>query len=165
MWQGLSAQEITITQHKVKLTFTIDTAGRPTYTVDYNGKALITPSHQGFVLATDSLFYKGFTIINTEKKATDETWKPVWGEVSAIRNNYEQLTVHLKQQSSGRLLDIVFRVFEDGVGFRYEFPYQSNLKYFTVTEERTQFNLPGDATAWWIPGIMIPMNIPIPLPA
>ncbi|KAA2245853.1 glycoside hydrolase family 97 protein [Chitinophaga agrisoli] len=155
MWQGLMAQTnapITITQNKVQLTFTIDPAGQPIYTVDFNGKAFITPSRQGFVLATDSLFYKGFALINTEKKSVDETWKPVWGEVSTIRNSYQQLTVHLKQQTSGHLLDIVFRVFDDGVGFRYEFPYQPDLKYFTVTDEHTAFNLAGDATAWWIPG-------------
>lgn len=137
---------------KVKLQFALDAGGRPTYTVYYQETPVIVPSAMGFVLAEDSTFYKGFILTGTERRAVDERWQPVWGEVKDIRNHYEQLTVHLRQSNSGRLLDIVFRVFEDGVGFRYEFPAQEQLKYFIVRDELTQFNQAGDHTAWWIPG-------------
>ncbi|ASZ09692.1 glycoside hydrolase family 97 protein [Chitinophaga pendula] len=137
---------------QVKLQFALDAAGRPTYTVSYQRTPLIVPSAMGFVLAEDSTFYKGFVLTGTDRRSVDERWQPVWGEVKDIRNHYEQLTIHLRQASSGRLLDIVFRVFEDGVGFRYEFPTQEQLKYFIVRDELTQFNQTGDHTAWWIPG-------------
>lgn len=139
--------------NKVKLEFTLDQAGSPQYAVSYDNKPAIKPSGLGFTLADDSTFYKGFKCIGTDKKSVDESWVPVWGEVSKIRNHYEQLTVHL-QQAAGlkRSLDIVFRVFEDGIGFRYEFPRQPNLNYFIVTDEMTEFALTGDDKAFWIPG-------------
>jgi hypothetical protein len=137
----------------IRLSFSLDGEGSPRYAVSFKGQQLIAPSLQGFALADDSLFYKGFTITGTERRSVNETWKPVWGEVSSIRNSYEQLTVHLKQRSApARLLDIVFRVFDDGVGFRYEFPQQAGLKYFIVAEELTAFRLTSDPTAFWIPG-------------
>lgn len=139
--------------NKVKLEFTLDQAGSPQYAVSYDNKPAIKPSGLGFKLADDSTFYKGFKCIGTDKKSVDGSWVPVWGEVSKIRNHYEQLTVHL-QQAAGlkRSLDIVFRVFEDGIGFRYEFPRQPNLNYFIVTDEMTEFALTGDDKAFWIPG-------------
>jgi hypothetical protein len=146
-------KSISASMNKVKLEFMLDEQGRPNYKVDFNGKAAIKTSHLGFALTDDSTFYKGFKWIGTDRKQVDETWTPVWGEVSKIRNHYEQVTVHL-QQATGmqRLLDIVFRVFEDGVGFRYEFPKQPNLNYFVVANERTEFALAGDDKAFWIPG-------------
>jgi hypothetical protein len=146
-------KSISASMNKVKLEFMLDEQGRPSYKVDFNGKAAIKTSHLGFALADDSTFYKGFKWIGTDRKQVDETWTPVWGEVSKIRNHYEQVTVHL-QQTAGmqRQLDIVFRVFEDGVGFRYEFPKQPNLNYFIVANERTEFALAGDDKAFWIPG-------------
>lgn len=138
---------------KVELKVMLDAAGRPAYQVSYDHKPVINQSYLGFSLADDPAFYKGFKLIGTDRKQVDETWKPVWGEVSQIRNHYQQLTVHLQQQGSQqRLLDIVFRVFEDGVGFRYEFPKQANLSYFVVADERTEFALAGDDKAFWIPG-------------
>ena len=122
-----------ISREKVKLQFFIDEQGRPVYAVLFNGRDVVKPSALGFMLETDSLFYKNFSLVNVDRKIVDETWKPVWGECSTIRNNYEQLTVHLKH-GSGKLLDIVFRVFADGVGFRYEFPRQNGLVYFVVKE-------------------------------
>jgi hypothetical protein len=139
--------------NKVKLEFTLDQAGSPQYAVSYDNKPAITPSRMGFALADDSTFYKGFKWIGTDKKSVDESWVPVWGEVNKIRNHYEQITVHLQQEAGlKRSLDIVFRVFEDGVGFRYEFPRQPNLNYFIVTDELTEFALTGDDKAFWIPG-------------
>jgi len=140
-----------ISREKVKLQFSIDEEGKPVYSVLFNGKEVIKPSSLGFSLNIDSLFYKNFTLIAEDRKAVDETWKPVWGEYSNIRNNYEQLTVHLKHRS-GKLLDIIFRVFADGVGFRYEFPRQNGVAYFVVKDECTQFHVTGNHKTFWIPG-------------
>ena len=144
------AQELTAQQDKVKLTFALDNNGTPRYSVYLGDKTVIQPSALGFVLQEDSTFYKHFKVLAHESKAVDETWQPVWGEVSHIRNHYQQLTVHLQKEKL--LLDIVFRVFADGVGFRYEFPLQPALDYFVVKKECTTFQLTGDHTAFWIPG-------------
>jgi hypothetical protein len=139
--------------NKVKLEFVLDADGRPVYTVYYGKDYVIKPSHLGIKLLNDTAFDSHFTITGTERKTVDESWKPVWGEVSNIRNHYEQVIVHLKQQNApNRLLDIDFKVFEDGVGFRYEFPKQPNLKYFIVSDELTEFSLTGDHKTFWIPG-------------
>jgi hypothetical protein len=106
----------------------------------------------GFVLTDGKNLHSSFTVLSTETKAIDDTWQPVWGEVKNIRNHYQQLTVHLKQKTTNLLLNIVFKVFADGVGFRYEFPTQPGLKYFIVANELTQFNLTGDHKTFWIPG-------------
>jgi hypothetical protein len=140
-----------IMREKVKLQFSIDEEGKPVYAVLFNNKEVVKPSSLGFLLDTDTLFYKNFTLLASDRKLVDETWKPVWGEYNTIRNYYEQLTVHLKH-GSGKLLDIVFRVFADGVGFRYEFPRQPGLAYFIVKDECTQFHLAGNHKAFWIPG-------------
>jgi len=142
-----------VTLKNTSLSFSLNGEGSPLYEVSFNNRPVILPSHLGFVLSEDPLFYKGFQITGTERKSMDETWQPVWGETKNIRDHYEQLTVHLQKTSSlHRLLTIVFRVFEDGVGFRYEFPNQPDLKYFIVSDEMTQFHLAGDHTAFWIPG-------------
>lgn len=146
-----SGPPLEISREKVRLQFSIDDAGRPVYAVLFNGKDVVKPSSLGFLLDSDSLFYKNFKLVGEDRKTVDETWKPVWGEYSTIRNNYEQLTVHLKH-GSGKLLDIVFKVFADGVGFRYEFPRQNGLTYFIIKDERTQFQLAGNHKAFWIPG-------------
>lgn len=139
--------------NKIKLLFSLDEKGSPVYQVYFNQKPVILPSKLGFALSDKSRLYEGFKVIGTEKKSFDETWQPVWGETKNIRNNYNQLIIHLYQiKSPNRLLNIIFRVFEDGVGFRYEFPKQVNLKYFIVTDELTQFHLAGDHKTFWIPG-------------
>jgi hypothetical protein len=139
--------------NKVRLEFMLDSDGRPLYSVYYGEEPVIKPSPMGFTLADDAAFDKHFELMGSEQSAVDETWKPVWGEVSSIRNHYQQVTVHLKQKDSpNRLINIIFRVFEDGVGFRYEFPQQSGLKYFVVSNELTGFNLAGDHKTFWIPG-------------
>lgn len=146
-------QSISASMNKVKLEFRLDEAGKPEYSVFYANKPAVKKSLLGLVLADDSTFYKGFKVLNTDKKTVDESWSPVLGEVSKIRNHYEQLTVHLQQQTGlKRSLDLVFRVFEDGVGFRYEFPKQTGLEYFIVKDERTEFALAADHKAFWIPG-------------
>jgi len=139
--------------NSVKLDFMLDPSGQPLYKVYFGDKPVINNSYLGIKLANDSAFDKHFKITGSEKTEVDEYWVPVWGEVSKIRNHYEQLTVHLKQPGApGRLMNIIFRVFADGVGFRYEFPNQPNLKYFTVSDELTEFSLTGDNKTFWIPG-------------
>lgn len=145
-------QEITVSMQHVKLNFTLDKEGTPVYAVYYDEKPVIRPSQMGFTFTNSDDFSRNFKILGSEQKSIDETWKPVWGEVNKVRNHYNEVDVHLLQNSTNRLLDIVFRVFEDGVGFRYQFPKQPGLKYFIVTNEFTQFNLSGDHKAFWIPG-------------
>jgi len=110
------------------------------------------PSKLGLKLLNTEDLISGFELKNVETGTFDETWQPVWGENSNIRNHYNELLAELSQPSTGRLMNLRFRVYDDGVGFRYEFPQQKNLVYFTVTDEQTQFAMPGDMTAWWIAG-------------
>ncbi len=146
-------QEASASLDQVKLTFNLTGNGEPQYAVTYHGQVVIKPSKLGFQLNEGIDLEKNFKVLNTDTKAVDETWKPVWGEVSQIRNHYRQLTVHLQQKDAPNiLLNIVFRVFADGVGFRYEFPVQHNLTNFVVARELTQFNLTGDHKTFWIPG-------------
>jgi glucan 1,4-alpha-glucosidase len=138
---------------KVKLTFMLNADGKPSYKVFYGDRPVINNSYLGIKLVDDSALDKHFTITSTEKSVVDDSWTPVWGEVSKIRDHYEQLTVHLKQSGlPGRLLNIVFRAFEDGIGFRYEFPKQPGLINFIVSDESTEFSLTGDNKTFWIPG-------------
>lgn len=137
---------------KVRLEFTLNAEGAPYYAVYYADKDIIKPSAMGFTLAEGTALDKNFEITGSETSSFDETWKPVWGEVSNIRDHYNQLTVHLKQKGSNRLINIIFRVFADGVGFRYEFPRQPGLKYFIISNELTTFNMAGDHKTFWIPG-------------
>jgi hypothetical protein len=147
------AKTFTASMNKVTLQFMLDAGGRPGYTVYYDQKQIIKPSRLGIKILNDTGLDSNFAITGTETKSVDEQWKPVWGEVSTIRNHYNQLTIHLKQQNwPNRLLDMVFRVFSDGVGFRYEFPKQPSLKYFIVSDEVTEFALATDNKTFWIPG-------------
>jgi hypothetical protein len=150
---GSGQQAETVTLGKIKMQFTLDKNGAPFYEVSYDNKPVILRSGLGFKLNVDSLFNTGFQIIGTEKKSFDQTWQTVWGETKDIRNHYEELTVRLQSnRAPGIRLNLIFRVFEDGVGFRYEFPLQAALKYFIVTDELTQFNLSGNNKTFWIPG-------------
>ncbi len=148
----LLAGTITASMGNVNVSFELTKNGAPLYTVSFNKRIVMKPSSMGFIFSDKDNFYSGFIVLGSEKKEVDETWKPVWGEVNEIRNHYEQLTIHLKQSSGSRLLDVAFRVFADGVGFRYEFPKQPFIKYFIVTDELTQFHLAGNHNAFWIPG-------------
>lgn len=146
-------QPVKAVMDKIHLEFNLDADGRPEYSVNFGEQPVIQPSHMGLKLLDDSSFDAHFKIVSTERKTVDETWEPVWGEVSHIRDHYEQVTIHLKQQDlPRRAMDIVFRVFADGVGFRYEFPLQHDLKYFVVSDELTEFSLTGDNKTFWIPG-------------
>ncbi len=154
------AQEVASPDGNVRLKFYLD-GTRPTYELAYKGREVIRPSHLGLELAKDKHASKGiqetdlmdgFSISDTKTSAFDETWKPVWGETAKIRNRYNELAVTLGQQSTGRSIIIRFRVYDDGMGFRYEFPQQSDLNYFLIKEERSEFAMAGDHTAWWLPG-------------
>ena len=126
--------------------------GVPTYSVDYKEKTVVAPSTLGLELKEGGNLMDGFEIIKTETTTFDETWQPVWGEVKDIRNHYNEMLVSLKQPSTDRYMNLRFRVYDEGVGFRYEFPQQQHLVYFVVKEEHSQFAMTGDHTAWWIPG-------------
>lgn len=171
---GAMAQKVTSPDGKMELSFALDN-GRPTYTLRVDGKTVVAPSHLGYQLkkengekstdfdwkpsrATDKEasrkadFFSDFTLEKFENNSFDETWKPVWGEESSIRNHYNELLVQLKQTMNNRYLNIRFRLFDDGLGFRYEFPDQKDLTYFVVAEELTEFAMTGNHTAWWVAG-------------
>lgn len=159
---------------KLKMSFHLTGDGTPEYTLDYDGRPVILSSGMGFelrgVLKAQKIDYNadgtvsksdwkpceslhdGFAVESVERSSHDETWTPVWGEEDSIRNNYNELAVNLVQASTERRLVIRFRLFNDGLGFRYEFPSQKNLNYFVIKEELTQFAMTADHTAWWIPG-------------
>lgn len=126
--------------------------GTPVYKVSYKNRAVVKESRLGLELVGTTNLTDGFEIVKTARNTFDETWQPVWGEVKAIRNHYNEYVAALRQTATGRLMNIRFRVYNDGVGFRYEFPRQKDLVYFTIKEERTQFAMTGNHTAWWIPG-------------
>ena len=154
------AQQLQSPDGKFVMNFSIQSGGFPTYQLNYKGKEIIKPSKLGFELKTKdapandarNFLNNNFTITGSETAKFDETWKPVWGETKTIRNHYNEILVHLKQNGTDRLVDVRFRLFDDGLGFRYEFPQQKNLVYFTIKEEKTQFAMTGDHTAYWIPG-------------
>lgn len=153
---SLSAQKnisVSSPDKSVAVTIQHTTDGNLLYSCMYKGKKIIQPSTLGFALSSPKVLLNKFTMVAVDSSAVDETWKPVWGEVSIIRNNYKQLTVQLKEKSgSGILLNVIFRVFNDGVGFRYEFPRQPSLTYFIIAEEQTEFALTGNHKTFWIPG-------------
>ncbi len=135
----------------VKVSFDTQ-AGVPTYSVSYKGKAVVNPSKLGLELVNADNLMDGFEVTDAKTSEFDETWQPVWGETRDIRNHYNEMLVEMKQTATDRLMNIRFRVYDDGMGFRYEFPQQKNLVYFVVKEEHSQFAMTGDHTAWWIAG-------------
>lgn len=155
------AQEVQSPNGNVRLRFSLTGNGVPTYEMTYKNKAVVKPSHLGLELAKDKHASKGmnetslmdgFTIIDTKTSSFDETWRPVWGETSTIRNNYTELAVNLAQPATKRNIIVRFRVYDYGMGLRYEFPQQDSLTYFVIKDEHTQFAMAGDHTAWWLPG-------------
>lgn len=166
------AQELKSPGGKFSMTFALQSDGAPTYTLTYKGKVVIKPSQLGLELKQKGTKDKGvseaemeqktanpkaslfdnFTVVDTKTSSADESWEPVWGEVKTIRNHYNEMAVTLQQKDTERRMIIRFRLFDDGLGFRYEFPEQKNLVYFVIKEERTQFAMAGDHTAIWIPG-------------
>ena len=149
---AMMAESITSPNGNLHLDFTVNAQGEPVYQLFYKGKAVVKPSKLGLELKDDPGLMSNFTLTGTETSTFDETWKPVWGEVAQIRNHYNELAVTLEQKAQNRNMIIRFRLYNDGLGFRYEFPLQRNLNYFIVKEEHTQFAMTGDHLAFWIPG-------------
>lgn len=163
------AQELKSPNGNLTLNFSLQGNGIPTYSLTYKGKDIIKPSKLGFELKEQKTvndfddfsvkdktgegnLYSGFSIADTKTSTFDESWKPVWGEVKEIRDHHNELAVTLNQKATDRTIIVRFRLFDDGLGFRYEFPEQKNLTYFVIKEEKTQFAMAGDHTAYWIPG-------------
>jgi alpha-glucosidase len=136
---------------KLALTVGLTAQGTPVYSLDREGAAVIKPSRLGYKLISGPDLSKGFAVVGTQDSSFDETWEPVWGEESHIRNHYNELLVCLKKED-GVAMNLRFRLYDDGLGFRYEFPQENKLTYFKVADELTEFALTGDHTAWWIPG-------------
>ena len=146
------ASEVTSPNGEMKLTFTLRDS-KPYYSVSFRGKPIIKPSRLGYELHNAESLLEGFTQTGEKTSTFDETWTPVWGENKTIRNHYKELLVGLIQEKTGRVMNLRFRVYDEGVGLRYEFPQEgSKLNYFVVKEECTEFALTGDHIAWWIPG-------------
>lgn len=154
------AQTVKSPNGNVSVKFSLDN-GRPVYEVSYKKRAVVKPSYLGLELATtkhaskgmeETSLMDGFVVAKTDTSTFDETWKPVWGETATIRNHYNELAVTLNQPATKRNIVIRFRVYDDGMGLRYEFPQQEELNYFVIKEEHTQFAMAGDHKAFWIPG-------------
>jgi alpha-glucosidase len=146
------AQQQSSPDGSVILSFSLKNDGTPSYKVTYKNKPVINESTLGFTLKKAEPLTNNFKVVDTKKSTFRETWKPVWGEESEILNHYNELLVSLEQNNTKRKMNIRFRVYNEGVGFRYEFPSQKELTYFVVEEELSQFAMTGDHTAWWIPG-------------
>lgn len=146
------AESITSPNGLLKLNFSVNAQGEPVYELSYKDKEVIKPSKLGLELKDDPGLMNGFTLTDAKTSTFDETWEPVWGEVKSIRNHYNELAVTLDQKGQDRNIVIRFRLYDDGLGFRYEFPLQKNLNYFVIKEEHSQFAMTGDHTAFWIPG-------------
>ena len=164
-------QSIESPNAEFELNFYLDKKGRPFYNLIYKKEKIIENSGLGFIInneidittnnnndvdidliGDEVNLLNGFSLISLSRSSKNETWKPVWGEESLIRNNYNELLVKLEQGFSGRLMNIRFRVFDSGLGFRYEFPTQKNLSTFIIKDEKTEFAMTGDHKAFWIPG-------------
>lgn len=172
MMNMVYGQELKSPNGDFVMDFSLSKDGKPTYQLKYKGKDVVKPSHLGFEFKTKhkemdfavqdrvedekakdiANFLSGFTIVDTKTSTVDETWKPVWGELDKIRNHFNELAVTVSQPNTDRQMVIRFRLFDEGLGFRYEFPEQKNLKYFVIKEEHSQFAMAGDHTAFWIPG-------------
>lgn len=166
------AQQLKSPNGNLTMTFTLQTGGVPTYQLSYKGKEVIKSSKLGLELTGNTSkvefgaemdiksenkdpktsLYDNFELKSSNTASFDQTWQPVWGETKDIRNQYNELAVTLNQKGTDRVMIVRFRLFDDGLGFRYEFPQQKNLVYFVIKEERTQFAMTGDHTALWIPG-------------
>ncbi len=147
------AQELRSPNGQLNMVFSLQNDGTPTYQLSYKGKPVIKPSALGMELKNDQKsLLNDFVLTNSQTSSHDSSWEPVWGEVKTIRNHYNELLVAMTQKSTDRIMNIRFRLFDDGLGFRYEFPLQPKLVYFVIKEERTQFAMTGDHTAFWIAG-------------
>ncbi len=147
------AQTIHSPNGKLALTFALNASGEPTYRLYFGKKEVVQPSRMAVIIKDAPSFSQGFAVVQVDSSVFDETWTPVWGETKTIRNHYRELAVTLRQSAADdRRFVIRFRLFNDGLGFRYEFPAQPGLNHFIVSDEKTEFDLTGDHQAFWIPG-------------
>ena len=150
---GISAQEFQSPNGAFKMSFSLGNDGTPMYQLFLNNKEVIKKSKLGLELQKDKKsLVNDFKVVDTKQSTFNETWQTVWGEETKIQNHYNELMVKLKQNETDRELIVRFRLFNEGLGFRYEFPQQKNLIYFVIKEERTEFAMTGNHTAFWIPG-------------
>ena len=145
------AQTLNSPDGNLKLTFGLSAEKTPVYSLEYKDKQVVKESKMGFVLKPALDFSKNFSVVDTEFSESTSTWNPVLGQYREIEDNHKEMLIELKQEKTGWLLNIRFRLFDDGLGFRYEFPVQGNLRNFTLVEELTEFCLAGDHKAFWIP--------------
>lgn len=145
------AQTLKSPDGNLVLDFHLSGTETPVYSLDYKGKPVIKESKMGFVLHPDFQFNQDFEIVDTKFAESDTTWETVWGQNKEIRDNHKEMLVALRQKKTGWLLNIRFRLFDDGLGFRYEFPVQKELRHFIIMQENTEFSLAGDHKAFWIP--------------
>lgn len=145
------AQTLKSPDGNLVLDFHLSGTETPVYSLDYKGKPIIKESKMGFVLHPDYQFNQDFEIVDTKFAESDTTWETVWGQNKEIRDNHKEMFVALRQKKTGWLLNIRFRLFDDGLGFRYEFPVQKELRHFIIMQENTEFSLAGDHKAFWIP--------------
>lgn len=150
--QLLNAQQVESPSKAVELNFLLNGKGTPIYEVKYKGQAVIKPSRLGLKIKNGTDLLEGFKIVKSETTSFDEVWQPVLGEQSHIKNHYNEIKFHLVQNETNKKLDIVFKIYDEGVAFRYEFPFTESVEYFVISEEMTEFNLAGDHKAFWIPG-------------
>jgi hypothetical protein len=149
---NVNSQTIESPNKNLQCLFRLDANGVPKYEVLFNGKIIVSSSSLGIELKDSENLDKNFNVESSEIQSVNESWNPVLGEQKTIQNKYNQITFHLKQKVTNRKLDISFKIFDEGVAFRYEFPKQENLNYFIISDEKTQFNLTQNYTAFWIPG-------------
>ena len=149
---GLNAQDMYSPSKNIKVTFNINKKGQPTYQVNYKNNPVVLPSIMGLSIKDANNLTNDFEVTKTETLSFSESWQPVLGEQSSILNKYNQTRIFLNQKNTNNKLNIVFKIYDEGVAFRYEFPLDNTVKYFTISNENTQFNLTGDHTVFWIPG-------------
>ena len=147
-----NAQTVQSPSKQITLDFKLIENGKPTYSVTYKNKPVIVPSRLGIKLKEGGDLMDGFSIDSVGRWTINETWKPVLGEQTNIKNNYNELTIALSQKATGRKINITFKAFDEGVAFRYEFPKQKNLNYFIISDEKSEFNLTGNHKTFWLPG-------------
>ena len=149
---GLNAQDMYSPSKNIKVTFNINKKGQPTYQVNYKNNPVVLPSIMGLSIKDANNLTNDFEVTKTETLSFSESWQPVLGEQSSILNKYNQTRIFLNQKNTNNKLNIVFKIYDEGVAFRYEFPLDNTVKYFTISNENTQFNLTGNHTVFWIPG-------------
>jgi len=149
---SVSGQSLLSPNTHTEVFFSLSPEGKPTYTLNYKGEAVVLKSNLGFELVNAKPLIENFTVLDVQFNTKDETWTPVWGEENSIRNHYNEMLIALEQEATKRKMNIRFRVFDEGVGFRYEFPVQQHMGHFIIAQERTAFAMTGDHVAHWIPG-------------